>query len=291
MNHGHSPPLRAGAIWVLVAAVLCSPGTLLAHRGVDQQIADLSVRIAREPGQAELYLRRADLHRIHRDWELARKDLTAARKKDPQLVEVDYLLATLKLDAGRPAEALRAANRFLSARPDHAMGHVQRGRARVALGKYLPAAEDFDRALALAGAGHSTPTMYIERAHALAAAGNDNLERALSGLEQGLVELQGPITLELLAIDLELRAGKTDAALVRIERLADASPRRETWDLRRGEILEADGRPDQARTAYAEALAAIEALPPARRHNRAMQRIETAAREALNRLPPPVDED
>ena len=55
-----------------VAMVSC----LLAwgHPGIDEQITDLTELIANEPENATLFLRRGELHRIHRNWDKATAD-------------------------------------------------------------------------------------------------------------------------------------------------------------------------------------------------------------------------
>ena len=54
--------------------------------------------------------------------------------------------------------------------------------------------------------------------------------------------------------------------------------------MRKGAILEAAGRDEDALRTYRRALAAVESLPSARRGNRAVQRLEAEARAAISRL-------
>ena len=54
--------------------------------------------------------------------------------------------------------------------------------------------------------------------------------------------------------------------------------------MRRAEILESAGRVDEARSAYAAALEAIETLPFSRSGSRATLRLKTRAEAALERL-------
>ena len=87
-----------------------------------------------------------------------------------------------------------------------------------------------------------------------------SLGNILSGLDDGIADLNQPVTLQLLAIELELRRNRHSAALVRIDSLAARSKRQETWSLRRAEVFESAGRLDEARGAYAATLEAITAL-------------------------------
>ena len=63
--------------------------------------------------------------------------------------------------------------------------------------------------------------------------------------------------------------------------VAAQSARKETWLARRADILARAGRTDQARSAYAAALTAIEALPAATRRTKAVAELEGRVRRAL----------
>ena len=254
----------------------------MAHPDLERQIADVTAQIAVSPQDADLFLRRGELHRIHRDWPAAEADFKHARELEPRLVKVDFHLGTVALEAGRPKDAKKLLDRFLAREPDHALGLVTRARALVELGEPLAAVKDYTRALAHDEA--PDPAYYLERARALESAGRDHLTAAVAGLDEGLARLGQPITLALLAIDLDVERGAYDPALARVDRLAAEASRKESWLVRRGEILERAGRHGQAREAYQEALTALHALPASRRSNRAMQRLEEQVKTALERL-------
>lgn len=266
-----------------VGVMVCLALTAWSHPGIDVQIRDITRRIEQDPKDANLFLRRGELHRIHRDWELAEADYLRAAKLDPEMAAVDLCLGKLRLESDEPAEAREALDRFVARRPEHAEGRALRGRALFRSGRPLAAADEFTRAVALAGE-RPKPDYYIERARALEAAGAKHLDRAVRGLDEGLQQLGQPVTLQLLAIELDLRRGNHDGALSRLERIAAASARQESWLLRRGEILESAGKPDEARRAYHAALEAIQGLPVSRRQTKAVKRIEDEARHAVERL-------
>ncbi len=95
----------------------------------------------------------------------------------------------------------------------------------------------------------------------------------------------GPlVSLGFEAIDLEVRLRRFDAALARIDQLSAGSPRRESWLVRRGEILEAAGRDAEARQAYESAMDAIAALPAGRRAVPAVADLAASARRGLQRV-------
>lgn len=263
---------------------LLLPSPVRAHLDLDLQIAELTQRIEADPDNSELYLKRGELHRYHREWKAAEKDYRRARKLQPDLDVVDYFIGNLKLEAGRPKTAKKLLDRFLEKHPDHAKARVSRARTMIELDQPLAAAEDYTRAIGAYEDRSPDPAFYIERARALAGAGDEYVDSALRGLDEGLARLGRPVTLQLYAIELEVERGAYDAALTRLEQIAAQADRKETWLVRRGEILERAGRSEEARLAYSAALTAIAGLPPSRRGNRAMQRLRTQADTALQRL-------
>jgi len=113
-------------------------------------------------------------------------------------------------------------------------------------------------------------------------ADEQRIDEALRGLEEGISKLGPVVTLQLAAIDLELRRKNFDGALVRLDQIAAQSQRKESWLVRRGEILKLAGRDEEARAAFNAALNAIESLPPAHRQSRSVSALELRARSALS---------
>ncbi len=237
----------------------------------------MSARLRREPRNASLYLKRGELYRLHRDWRRAAADYERAARLDPRLAAVDFARGRMLFEAGQNRAAKSALDRFLRAEADHAEALTTRARVLVRLGQRAEAAQDFTRALALA----PEPELFVERAAAIAAAGAPHTREALEGLDEGIARYGPLVTLQLPAIELELREGRYDAALARLETVAAQSPRQESWLARRGDILLRAGRAEEARTAYAAALAALEQLPAPRRRTRAVAELEAHVRAAL----------
>ena len=275
---------RVWAVAGLLAGVVLAVGPATGHPGIDQQIADVTALLEASPDDAALYLRRGELHRIHRGWAAAEADFRRARKLDRTLAEVDLALGTMKLDAGDPGGANKVLTRYLRRRPDSVTGLVARARALAKLGRNLDASRDYSRALTLAERGRPQPDYYLEQARVLEAAGPEHVAEALEVLDRGLERLSHPVTLQLYAIELELSMSRHEAALKRLDEIAGRATRKETWLLRRGEILESAGRNDEARTAYLQTLEAVEKLPVSRRGNAAVRRLVAEAESALQRL-------
>lgn len=253
-------------------------GVVRAHPGFHSEIEVTTERIAADPRNAALYLNRAELYRFHGDWEAALADLARASELDPSSAGIDLARAKVMQDAGSLTSAKVLLDRFIEAHPDHAEALATRARTLVALGRHRAAAEDFSRAISLLS--RPPPEYFLERAGALVESGS-RLQQAIAGLDEGVQKLGPAVALELYAIELELKRRRYRHALVRLDQIAARSHRKETWLARRGEILADAGRLSEARAAYHQALAAIEALPEGTRHTRATFELEGRLKAAL----------
>jgi tetratricopeptide (TPR) repeat protein len=250
-----------------------------AHGELHELIEKATRDIALNPRNPELYFNRAELHRNHSAWDAALADLGRAEALSNQWHILHFARARLLLGADWVQSAKVAADRFLQTEPNHMEALVTRARARVKLGEAVDAAEDYTRAIA--AAFPPAPELYLERAQALMSAGAAYHDRALQSLEDGLSTL-GPIaTLQLAAVDLELKQNRLDAALARLDQVMAQAPRKETWLVRRGDILRQAGRNKEAAEAFSRALAELQGLPVHRRSTPAMVELESRIRKAL----------
>lgn len=262
---------------VFAALLLAEAGTAFAHGALVEQIAQITAAIERDPGNGRLYLRRGELHRVHAEWDAALTDFARASVLAPDDDRIEFLRGRALQEAGRPDAARSALDAYLARHPADAAARVARARVLAALGEPRAAADDY--AAVLDADPRPDPDLCLERSRAQVAAGD--LARAEADLDVAIARL-GPVTaLQLHAIEIAVRDGRFDAALVRLDAVAARSPRRETWLARRAEIHALAGRPAESRTAYAAALAAIEALPAAARKASATVDLETRVRNAL----------
>ncbi len=268
-----------------LCALLLFPSVAAAHQPVEATIARATADIEENPGDARLYLKRGELHRVRDEHALAEADYARAAALDPDDAQVDFYRGRLFLDAGQPAKAEAALSRFIARIPDDATARMLRARALVKLDRPQDAVDEYTAAIGLhGGAG---PDLYLERAQALAGLGDAQLEAALRGLDEGLSKLGPVVTLELYAIELEEKRGHFDAALARLDRITQRSPRKDPWLARRGQLLEQAGRPAEAREAYEQALNAISELPDARRTTAATADSQARLRVSVARLARP----
>ncbi len=67
-----------------------APAALHAHADIDARVAALDKRIAADLRNGELYLKRAELHRLHQGWDAALVDYQRAERLAPDLEVVFY---------------------------------------------------------------------------------------------------------------------------------------------------------------------------------------------------------
>lgn len=271
---------------ILVAAGvigLAASPDVRAHDDPDATLQRLDARIAANPQDAELWQSRAVHMRRSGDFARANADLDRA---------VDFGLAApaahrdrglIRLDEGRFAEAesmLRLARQLAPHDPPILLGHA---RALAALERFDEAFQTYAELVEVAPL--TGPDVRLEQIRTVAAGGQTSaLDEAIRAADGAIAAIGSVPALEQVALDLELRANRVDAALARLDRIASRMGRRDAVLLQRAKILEKAGRKEAAKTAYADALAATETLTDARRATPAAREMETQARTALARL-------
>ena len=269
-------------LWCLLG--LLAPASAPAHGDLHDQITALTKEIQQAPTNIVLYLRRGELYRLHAEYDAALADIDHAGTLDPALDVLDLARGKTFSDANWPLSARGSLDRFLARSANHIEALHTRARVLVKLGEREAAARDYTRAIALSR--EPQLELYIERANALTTETGEHLDEALRGLEEGIRKIGPIVTLELFAIDLEVKQKRYDAALARLEQISAQFPRKETWLARRGEILQQAGRDKEAREAFRDALKAIAALPAPRRQVPAMLELEKRLKALLDQPAP-----
>ncbi len=263
---------------LLGALLMLVPVASVAHDNPDGRIEELSHQIAHAPHDTSLLLKRGELLRLEGHFEAALSDFQQAARLGEPAGEADFQLGwTLQL-VDRPAEAMPHLDRYIAAHPDDSKALAIRARTLVVLDDNLAAAADFTGAIALS----PVPDYYLERARALAAAGD--VAAALEGLDHGLERIGAVVSLQRLAIDQELARNNIDGAVARVDSMAGITGRADIWLARRGDILLQAGRRDDAHAAYGRALAAIETLPVRRQNSSVVRDLKTYLETALRQL-------
>jgi hypothetical protein len=131
-----------------LALLALAHGAASGHADIADRIAAVSARITASPGDAELFFRRAELHRIHGDWAAAAADYDRAASIAPALEAVHLGRGHLLLDQGLPVEAAREIDLFLGKNPRDARALALRARAASKAGDASTAVVFWDAALA-----------------------------------------------------------------------------------------------------------------------------------------------
>lgn len=280
-------PARRPAVLILGLALCClaSGSALWAHDDVHAHIREASAELKENPERGDLWLKRARLYMQDKSWQRAVSDLEKALEVDPEQYSALYFLAQSHVAAKAPKDALAAIDRYLQALPgdsggERFRGGMLRGDILRDLGKPNEAADAYGQALPLAE--YPRPSHYLALARALNDA--DRATDAVAILDSGLRKLGSVASLESLAVDTLAGLGRTDEAVTRLERLATSAKNPARWRVDQGDILSQAGKTDEARTAYEQALKAIEGLPAGRRAVDEMKELAERAQAGLQKL-------
>jgi tetratricopeptide (TPR) repeat protein len=262
----------------LLALALAS--TAAAHQSSQARFELANEQVADEPGASAGYLALASLHRRHREFEAALREIDRAAEVAPDSSRIHYARGLTLLEAGQLGAADEVLSHFLAREPQDAAGLHARARARLGLGRAGGAASDFS--LAIAHANEPGPDLHLEYAQALMACGRRG--EAILALEAALEALGPVVALERAIVALEVESGRLESALDRLERIAQRRGNRGAWLAARAELLERLGREDEALDAYRLVLDGVERVPPGRRSARRNMLLERRVGEAIDRL-------
>lgn len=268
---------------VLIVGILFTFGfSSFAHGDLHDRIEAVTQKIKEAPQNVTLYWERGELYRLHYEWKLALEDYDHFESLETNFAFVDLGRGKALVLGEQFSQAKAALDRFLSKFPEHGDALVARARVLAKLGDHLAAARDYTKAIPLYR--EPQPEFFIERAQALVAASNKHVTEAIRGLDEGMQKIGFGITLQIAAIDMEVQAKEYERALVRLDKLMANMPRKEAWLLRRAEILGMAGRLPEAKKTILDALAALDALPPAHRYVRTMDELQQKLKTTLVHL-------
>ncbi|MSO19093.1 MAG: hypothetical protein EXQ56_01295 [Acidobacteria bacterium] len=278
-------PRYAAMLVALYFAFAWCATSLFAHGDPGGQIEAVTAELAAHPGNAQLHLKRGELHRNAEFFLFANDDFDRVEKIDPSITLVHLARARNYLGWRKPAPGLESIERYLVTEPPDALAaeaHEVHGKLLAALHRSLEAAAAFT--LAIERSSSPSPDLFMERFGAYQSAGSAHLDAALRSLDQGIARLGPIVSLMQPALEMELLLHRFDAALARVNQIAATMPRPETWVARRGEILMQAGRATEAQAAFQQSLVKIELLPARHRATPATQQLEKEVRSKLNAL-------
>lgn len=268
-------------ILIIVFATLFCIGDCFAHDGLHEQIIAVTKEIKKDSNNAVLYLKRAELYRLHEEWKKSEKDFDHAEKLKPNLTVVNLGRGKLWLDAKQFPKAKIALETFLAKEPDSFEGVITMARVFAKLKQTETAVKYFTQAIAISPL--DSAEIYLERAATLRSA--NKVDEALRGLDEGIEKFGELVFLENYAIDVEITRKNYDAALARLDKLSATMPRKESFLLRRGEILFQAERNCQAQKTLLEARESYNSLSPFRQNVRAVKEQIARLQKLLAQIP------
>ena len=279
LNHSHPGCSKASLLAGLFILVILFPGNrLLAHGDIDLRIEAVTAEISIRPGDADLYLKRAELQRFHADWQAAAADYEKARKLAPGHPQLDFLEARFFLDTGKGAQALQFVERFIKANPSHTTALVVRAGAYEILHQCSKAATDLAAAINLSAVGG--PELYLRLAKNLMLSGCDDAMAAGGVLDTAIAEV-GPVPgLVQLATSVSLSLGRAQKTLDLLAQLPNGMITLPQWRYRQALALCLDSRTKAARQELQNLLADLGDAPETRRQR--WQGFEQSAIKLVN---------
>ena len=268
----------------MIAAVVAGiilPCPVFGHGETEIQIAAVTREIETATNNlAELYLRRGELHREHRNWQSAEADYASAEKLSSGSAAVNLCRGMLLFDSGDLNGARATLDKAIQQAPSNGNAWLARARVVLNANDTKSALRDFDEALKVTA--DLKPEYFLDLARALTKEGMH--ADAVRVLDCGIKKLGPVLALEGCAIDIELSQNNAARALTRLDALLKHAPRTETWWTLRGEILLRMQRLKEARQSFKSALIAIDALPPRLQQSPSMPQLQTRIRSALTTI-------
>ncbi len=274
-------PKKSGTIlglWLGIVFVFAA--NVSAHDGLHEQIIAVTKEIKKDPNNAALYLKRAELYRLHEEWKRSEKDFDRAEKLNSNLAVVNLGRGKLWLDARQFTKAKLTLEKFLAKEPESFEGVLTLARVFAKLKQTETSVKYFTDAIAISP--QDSAEIYLERAETLVSAGK--IDDALNGLDEGTEKFGGLVTLQTAAINLEVTRKNYDAALARLEKLSAPMPRKESFFLRRGEILLQAKRKCEARKNLLQAQEGYNSLSAFRKNVRAVKEQMARSQKLLAKI-------
>lgn len=242
----------------LIMSLLLGPLTSSAHGPLHEEILRLTAELEKKPNNRELLIQRGELFRVHELFSEARLDWEKAAALRPTDATNDLRLGLIALGTRDTNTAVQLLERFATRISTSLPGQLSAAEATRLAGDFPSSSRYWTAAIALSE--EPRPEWFLERART-AEKGGRPVAEILAGLDEG-IQRYGPLpALQLKAVDLEVGRGQIDAALRRLSAIAERADRKERWLMRRGDVLLAAGRTNEARAEFTAARTALDQLP------------------------------
>ncbi len=262
-----------------IALIFLAAGLPLAGHGlVEEDIAVVTKRLEEEPGNTELLLRRATLHRAHEDYSASKADLLAIGRDSPGHLEALRNLARLERENGELADAAAALVRYFA----HEGNAPEAFREKARLDTLLDLPESAAKAwqVYLEKADQPAADEFVEAAKAIMATkdGAAAHRLVLRGLERYPFSI--PLRQDVASLEIQLgrvpEAEQSFAALR--ERYPTLLPR---LHYQEGTLWLEGGHPQKARGSFQLALQHFDQLPANKQSQPGLQTLRGEILKAL----------
>lgn len=262
----------------LFCCASCFINHVQAHGNLHEQIEELTAQIEEQPDNAVLYVQRGLLHRSHGTYMEAVSDLQKALTIDETLEIVYIHLSQAYLQKEVADSALLHIDHYLASDPQNPTALMTKGDAYQQLGNPDLAAVTYEEAIVLKG-DKAKVQDYVSWANATA---QINPQSAIQCLEKGMQQFGLLITLQELALQLEIKNALYDNAIKRINAIMKPLQRKETWLVRKAEVYEQSQQPQAAKATYREAQKAIQQLKPRLQNTDVVKALSKKIEESLH---------
>ena len=279
-THPMSPLRHVAALSTSTLGVFvfcCSTAMLFAHGTHGQLMEAVNRKLESSPDNANLWYQRGFLNLEHEDPAQALADLEKAENLAPGKLPTFWLKGQALELSGRHPEARSAFDAHIQRFPDDGRGYVSRARILLKLGAPENALTDFRKSLEKSP--DAEPDLVQEAAVALDA--NGHHDEAIQVLESGMKRLGQIPSLAIKALEIEMKAGRYDSALARVETIQKSAPRQEPWMAKRAEMLEHAGRLEESMAAWQLLIDHLAKLPNLERGSNSMSLLGEQARQAM----------
>ena len=250
-----------------------------AHGDIELQIEMMDQEIEANISKGSLYLKRAELQRRHLSWELAVADYSRAEKHGISAQELNFFRGRMYLEAEQYESAISYLDASLKAQPNHVPALIER--AKIPIRPISNSIQDLDKAIDLSSA--PTPDLFLNRAKLVLAADPEQFQDAISGLQEGIIQIGPVVSLIEFAVDQCALRLQWELAMQIIEYLPPILKQSPKWLLKKGLIHWELRNYKVATDLYSAALAKIEELPAARSNSSAILLLKNEVVNALGR--------
>lgn len=253
---------------IFAMVLLCLPLHVQAHSEPHERIHQIDAQLARSPGNADLHLRRGQIHLEERHAAEARADFERALALDPSLHGARYFLGEALLLSEQADQAEKQVLQFIQAQAPEQKAALSRGYwllGEIRFVQLRPTEAVAVYEQAFRHTAEPTPGHYRAYVDACLAAGGRHLDEATQVLDRAMAKAGSVDQLLEMAVELELKAGRADQALRRMDRWIALGKRLPFLHFRKAEILATAERKGEARQALTAARAALAEIPEKRR--------------------------